>query len=327
MTGSGEGCREVNPLGSGSESLFSRYEKNPILTADRWPYPANAVFNPGAAEVDGETLLLVRVEDMRGFSHLTAARSKDGKTNWRIDRQPTLAPDPNFREEQWGLEDARIVWLADRQEYGVTYTSFSIGGPVVSLATTKDFRTFTRHGALLPPEDKDASLFPRLFDGRYVLIHRPIIRGEAHIWISCSPDLKHWGDHEVLIPTRQGWWDSQRVGLCAQPVETPDGWLILYHGVRRTSAGDVYRVGLALLDLEDPCKLIRRSEEWVFGPKAMYERIGDVADVVFPTGAIVDRKTNELRIYYGAADTSVALAVADLDQLSQYIKTCPGYEP
>jgi len=324
--GETDAARRRKPAGNRGRaaSLFTRYEGNPILTADQWPYPTNSVFNPGAIEVDGETLLLARVEDMRGFSHLTAARSKDGKTDWRIDPQPTLAPDPNFREEQWGLEDARIVRLEEEGVYAVTYVSFSPGGPLVSLATTEDFRTFKRYGPLLPPEDKDACLFPRKFDGRYILVHRPIIRQEAHIWIACSPDLKYWGEHRILIPVRAGWWDCQRVGLATQPIETPDGWLMLYHGVRRTAGGDVYRVGLALLDLEDPCKILRRSEEWVFGPQAPYERVGDVDDVVFPTGAVIDRASNEFRMYYGAADNSIALAIADFTQLLDYVKSCPS---
>jgi beta-1,4-mannooligosaccharide/beta-1,4-mannosyl-N-acetylglucosamine phosphorylase len=306
-----------------ARALFRRYEGNPVLTPEQWPYPTSSVFNPGAVEVDGETLLLVRVEDLRGFSHLTAARSNDGKTDWRIDPQPTLLPDSDYQEEQWGLEDPRIVWMEELEQYAVTYVSFSMGGPVVSLATTKDFRAFQRYGPLLPPEDKDACLFPRRFEGRFVLIHRPIIRREAHIWISCSPDLKHWGDHRIVIPARAGWWDSRRVGLATQPIETPEGWLILYHGVRRTTAGDIYRVGLTLLDLEDPCQIIRRSPAWVFGPREPYERVGDVDDVVFPTGAILDRDTNQLRVYYGAADSAVALATADLDELLAYLKSCP----
>jgi predicted GH43/DUF377 family glycosyl hydrolase len=305
------------------KGLFSRYEKNPILTAAQWPYPANAVFNPGAVHVDGKTLLLVRVEDMRGFSHLSAARSTDGKTDWQIDAHPTLLPDCDYREEQWALEDPRIVWLEEEEQYAVTYVSFSEGGPLVSLATTKDFREFTRYGAMVPPEDKDACLLPRRFGGRYALIHRPLIRGEAHIWMSFSPDLKHWGDHRVLLHARPGWWDGRRVGLGTQPIETAEGWLILYHGVRRTAAGAIYRVGLALLDLEQPWKVIRRSDEWVLGPKEPYERLGDVPDVVFPTGAILDQKANEFRLYYGAADSSVGLAVADPTELIEYIKSCP----
>jgi len=304
--------------------LFRRYEKNPILTPSEWPYPVNAVFNPGATEIDGETLLLVRVEDMRGFSHFTIAKSKDGKTNWRIDPNPTIIPHKNSREAEWGIEDPRIVWLQERQEYAVTYVSFSEGGPLISLMLTKDFRKFTHIGPLLPPEDKDACLFPRCFKGRFALIHRPIIRGEAHIWISFSPDLKYWGEHQVLIPIRPGWWDCHRVGLGTQPIETPEGWLIIYHGVRITTSGSIYRVGLALLDLNDPKKIIRRSDEWVFAPMEKYEYIGDVPGVIFPSGATVNKQTGELHLYYGAADKTVGLATANVKELMEYILSCPS---
>ncbi|HHY48080.1 MAG TPA: glycosidase [Firmicutes bacterium] len=308
----------------GSQNLFQRYEGNPILTPAAWPYPANAVFNPGATKFDGGTLLLVRVEDMRGFSHLTIARSKDGKTSWQIEPEPTLLPDTGYQEEQWGLEDPRIVWLEDRAEYAITYTSFSRGGPLVSLMTTTDFVEFTRFGPLLPPEDKDAALFPCRFNNRYALIHRPIIRGEAHIWLSFSPDLLHWGGHRILIPARPGQWDGHRVGLGTPPIKTDEGWLIIYHGVRMTASGALYRVGLALLDLEEPWKVIRRSDEWVFSPKASYERVGDVPGVTFPSGVIVDEKTGEMRIYYGAADSTVALCTANLRTVLDYVLSCPG---
>lgn len=304
--------------------LFRRHDGNPILTPRKWPYMVNAVFNPGAVQVGGETLLLVRVGDMRGFSHFTRVRSKDGKTNWNVDSIPTVRSARHTPEEMWGIEDPRIVWLEERQEYAITYVSFSRGGPVVSLMMTKGFSTFTQLGALLPSEDKDASLFPCRFKGRFALIHRPIIRGEAHIWISFSPDLKYWGDHQVLIPTRPGWWDCHRVGLGPPPIGTSLGWLIIYHGVRKTASGDIYRVGLALLDLEEPWKVIRRSEEWVFGPAKSYEQIGNVAEVIFPSGAVIDKKTNELRLYYGAADRVVALAIADMDELMEYVMSCPA---
>ena len=303
--------------------LFKRYSGNPILTPEKWPYPTNAVFNPAAAKVNSETLLLIRVEDMRGFSHLTVARSSDGLTNWDIDSKPTLRADQSSREERWGLEDPRIVWLEEQKRYAVTYVSFSEGGPVVSLATTKNFKTFARHGALLPPEDKDACLFPRRFNGRFALIHRPIVRGEAHMWISFSPDLTHWGNHRPLIMTRHAYWDCHRVGLACQPIETEKGWLIFYHGVRHTTAGDIYRLGMALLDMNSPWKVLRRSPEWILGPHAEYERIGDVGDVVFPTGAIVYEETDEIYLYYGAADSSIAVAIAKLSDCMDYILSCP----
>ncbi len=306
-----------------AHDLFRRFDGNPVLKPQDWPYPANAVFNPAAAKLGNETLLLVRVEDMRGFSHLTVARSPNGFTDWQIDTEPTLMADPQSNEERWGVEDARIVWLEEQKEFAVTYVSFSEGGPLVSLAITKNFKTFARMGALLPPEDKDACLFPRRFDGRFALIHRPIVRGEAHVWLSLSPDLKHWGDHQLLIHTRPAYWDTDRVGLACQPIETPEGWLLFYHGVRLTTAGQIYRLGIALADLSQPWKLLRRSAEWVLGPQAYYERVGDVADVVFPTGAVVYKETDELRLYYGAADSAVAVATARLSEVLDYILSSP----
>src|SRR5690554_2105538 len=291
------------------KELFVRYNYNPILTARDWPYPVNTVFNPAATIYEGKTLLLARVEDRRGFSHLTKAVSEDGIDNWVIDRHPTLCPDPdNHPEEKWGIEDPRITYIDELGKYAVVYTAYSESGPTVSLALTRDFVTFERMGPIMPPEDKDAALFPRRFGGKWLLIHRPIEHG-AHIWISSSENLKYWGDHKILIDTRGGaWWDGSKVGLSTPPLETPEGWLILYHGVRQTVAGAIYRLGLALLDLEDPSRVLRRSDEWIFGPREQYEKYGDVPDVVFPCGWVLDEASGKLRMYYGGADTCVAMA-------------------
>ncbi len=299
--------------------LFDRYGDNPIITPDGWPYLVNATFNPGAVEHDDETLLLVRVEDMRGFSHLTIARSKDGRSDWSIDEEPFLQPDPDIGEEQMGIEDPRIVWMEDREEYAITYVSFSSGGPTVSLATTKDFESVEKRGILLPPEHKDAALFPRMIDGRYVMLHRPVVRDQAHIWMSFSSDLKYWGDHRMVLPVRQGWWDCSRVTLGPPPIETNEGWLVLYHGVRETASGNCCRVGLALLDPNEPWKVIRRSSHWVFGPRRAYEQTGDVPGVTFLTGAVSNRRTREVRVYYGAADSTVCLATSNLDAMLEYL--------
>ncbi|HAL45650.1 MAG: glycosidase [Planctomycetes bacterium GWF2_42_9] len=306
-----------------ARDLFKRYEDNPILQAKDWPYPVNAVFNPAAIKLPDATLLLARVEDLRGFSHLTVCKSKDGLSNWQIDDRPTMEADHGTREERWGLEDPRIIWLDEQGHFAITYVSYGEGGPVVSLAITKNFHTFARMGPMLPPEDKDACLFPRRFNGRFALIHRPIVRGEAHIWISMSPDLKHWGDHRILMRTRHAFWDGQRIGLACQPIEIPEGWLIFYHGVRSTTAGQIYRIGAALLDAEQPWRVLRRSEEWILGPRADYERIGDVADVVFVTGATVNDEKNMLYLYYGAADDKIAVAMADMNKVREYIMMCP----
>lgn len=303
--------------------LFKRYKNNPVLTPAMWKYRVNSVFNAGATMFEGKVLLLVRVEDMKGFSHLCKAESRDGYTNWKIDELPTLQPKPEeFPEEIFGLEDPRIVKLEDEGKYAIVYTSFSQSGPLVSLATTEDFKGFRRYGVIMPPDDKDASLFPRKFNGRYVLIHRPsptsYLLG-ANIWISYSPDLKHWGDSAILLPARRGsWWDAYKVGLGPQPIETPEGWLIIYHGVKTTAAGSLYRLGLALLDLDDPSKIIKRCDEWVFGPNEYYERVGDVPDVTFPCGVVL--KGDELIMYYGAADTTMAIATASLKEVLEYIR-------
>ena len=236
------------------KSLFQRHPGNPILTAKYWPYPVNTVFNAGAVRLhtSGHTLLLVRCEDHRGHSHLTAARSTDGAGGWEIDPSPTFCGEPqNHSEELWGVEDPRITWAPELGRYAVTYVAYGRGGPGVSLALTADFHDFERIGMVLPPEDKDAALFPRRFGGRWAIIHRPVpVHGSADMWISYSPDLVHWGDHRVLIQARRGgWWDARKIGLSPQPIETEDGWLLLYHGVRETAAGALYRLGLALLDL------------------------------------------------------------------------------
>ena len=124
----------------------------------------------------------------------------------------------------------------------------------------------------MPPEDKDAALFPVRFNGRWAMLHRPMPAAAsvgAHIWLSWSPDLKHWGDHHILLRARRGgWWDANKIGLSPPPLRTDEGWLLLYHGVRMTASGAIYRLGLALLDLDDPTKVIYRSDEWVFEPEA-----------------------------------------------------------
>ncbi|MGQ9635573.1 MAG: glycosidase [Bryobacteraceae bacterium] len=304
--------------------LFERYERNPILTAAHWPYPVNSVFNCGATLLaDGTTLLLCRVEDRSGISHLCAARSRDGVTGWQIDSTPTLLPDVRGHpEEIWGIEDPRITYVPELNKYAVAYTSYSRGGPGVSLALTEDFRHFERYGVIMPPEDKDAALLPRRIGAHWALIHRPVTTWQgAHIWISYSPDLRHWGSHKLILRARQGgWWDANKIGLSPPPIETPRGWLIIYHGVRHTASGALYRLGLALFDLQTPERCLRRGKTWVFGPEAPYERQGDVANVVFPCGYTLAPDGDTLNLYYGGADTCIALARASVRSLLEWLE-------
>lgn len=307
--------------------LFSRYEQNPILSRDHWPYPINSVFNAGAVRLaDGDTLLLCRVEDRRGISHLCAARSSNGIDGWRIDAEPTLTANPReYPEEIWGIEDPRITYVPELGKYAVAYTSFARGGPGVSLAMTKDFRSFERYGVIMPPEDKDAALLPRRINGYWAMIHRPVTTLGAHMWISYSPDLSHWGSHKVILEARRGgWWDANKIGLCSPPIETPKGWLMIYHGVRHTASGSIYRLGLALFDLEKPDVCLQRGESWIFGPEAPYERTGDVNDVVFPCGQTIDADGDTIKLYYGAADSCIALATGSIRALLAWLEANPS---
>ncbi|MFZ1683879.1 MAG: glycosidase, partial [Candidatus Zixiibacteriota bacterium] len=282
----------------------------------------NTVFNPGATLLaDGTTLLLCRVEDRSGQSHLCAARSANGIDGWIIDQTPTMLPDPeHYTEELWGIEDPRITWVPELNQYIVVYTAFTRDGPGVALATTADFITFKRRGVVMAPEDKDATLLPYRIDGRWALIHRPVSSSRAHIWISYSPDLTHWGGHKLMLEARRGgWWDANKIGLSPPPIETPRGWLMLYHGVRYTAAGAIYRLGLALFDLKTPEICLRRSNHWIFGPEQPYELQGDVGNVVFPCGYTILPDGDTVHFYYGAADTSICLAVSSINQMLKWL--------
>jgi len=303
--------------------LFHRHKLNPILTAADWPYPINSVFNAGAALLpDGTTLLLCRVEDRRGLSHLCAARSVNGVDDWQIDPRPTLLPDPDhYPEELWGIEDPRITYVPELNKYAIVYTAFTRGGPGVALALTEDFSHFERYGMIMSPEDKDAALFPHRIGGYWALIHRPVSYLGGHMWISYSPDLRHWGSHKLMLEARRGgWWDANKIGLSSPPIETPQGWLVIYHGVRQTAAGSLYRLGLALFDLHTPESCLKRSDEWIFGPEEPYEQHGDVGYVVFPCGATVAPDGDTIHLYYGAADTSIGLATGSVRAMLEWLE-------
>jgi predicted GH43/DUF377 family glycosyl hydrolase len=304
------------------QSLLTRHAKNPILTAADWPYPVHSVFNPGATLLkDGTTLLLCRVEDRRGHSHLCAARSQNGFDGWVIDEQPTMLPSPDeYPDEFWGIEDPRITYMEGLQRYAIAYTAFSRGGPGVALALTSDFKTFERLGLVMQPDDKDAALLPRKIDGSYALLHRPLTDLGAHIWLSYSPDLRNWGSHKLILQARKGaWWDANKVGLSPPLIETKEGWLMMYHGVRHTASGCLYRLGLALFELEHPEHCLLRGDSWIFGPETAYEREGDVGNVTFPCGTTLAPDGDTLNVYYGAADSCIALATGSIRAMLKWL--------
>lgn len=302
-----------------SHDLFRRHAGNPILTAADWPTPVNAVFNPAAAVVGEETVLLARVEDRRGVSQLGVARSTNGISGWTVAPEPLLAPSDGIESEQWGFEDARTVWVQELDRWVITCTAYGPSGPAVYLATTEDFSSVERLGIIRQPEDKNAALLPERVDGKWILFHRPMTayggsRGE--IALSRSDDLLSWSAPEQVLQPRHGaWWDSLRIGIGPPPLRTDHGWLVIYHGVKETVAGSLYRVGLALTALEDPARVLHRADEWVLSPSASYERAGDVPNAVFPCGLVHDSRSGEVRLYYGAADTTVCVATARLDDL------------
>jgi beta-1,2-mannobiose phosphorylase / 1,2-beta-oligomannan phosphorylase len=310
-----------------SKELFERHPANPILTPADWPTAVNAVFNPAAAVIDGQTVLLVRVEDRRGISHLWVARSPDGVGQWVIDPAPLLTPEDGVETEQWGFEDPRTVWIEELGLWAITCTAYGPSGPAVYLATTTDFRSVERLGIIRQPEDKNAAVLPERVDGKWILFHRPMTtfggsRGE--IVLSRSDDLVSWSTPEqVLQPRRGSWWDSLRIGIGPPPLRTEYGWLMIYHGVKETVAGSLYRVGLALTALDDPARVLHRAPEWVLSPTAPYERSGDIPNAVFPCGLVHDTTSGELRLYYGAADTTVCLATARLDDLLDVVRASP----
>lgn len=312
----------------GQRELFRRHPGNPILTAADWPEPVNVVFNPAAAIVGGETVLLTRVEAQTGISHLTAARSANGIDGWTVSPEPLLAPLAGIESEKWGFEDARAVWLAELERFAITCTAYGPAGPAVYLATTKDFESVERHGIVVAPEDKNAALLPERVGGKWILFHRPTTSfGVTHagIALSRSDDLSSWSQPEMVLQPREGaWWDSLRIGIGPPLLKTEHGWLLIYHGVKETVGGAIYRIGLALLDLEEPTRVLRRAPQWIFAPLEPYERQGDVANAIFPCGLIHDADSGELRLYYGAADTSICLATAQLEDLLAAVLAAPA---
>ena len=301
-------------------SPFERFYKNPIIKRTDIPYPSNTVFNAAACKYGDEYILLLRVEDLEGKSHLTIARSKDG-TNFTVDEKPWIEPssDPHYEQyERYGVEDPRITQLEGT--YYITYTAFGPYGVRIGIGKTEDFKKFERISLATEVDNKDGVLFPEKINGKYVLITRPGGLGgqRGDIWISFSSDMVYWGRSRLLIYPRPGGWGSQKLGASTPPVKTEEGWLIFYHGVKQTGVGKIYRVGAAILDLEKPYVIRGRTSHFILGPEELYERIGDVPNVVFPCGVILE-EDGTIRMYYGVADTAIAMATAKVDDV---VKLC-----
>ncbi len=301
--------------------LFERSKDNPIITSEDFPdnWRVNAVLNPGVADRDGLIILFVRVEGLRGISKLVCFSSKDGITEWQIDESTIFTGAKG--EIGYGVEDPRLTWIDSLQKWAIVYTNHSTDGPLVSIATTTDFRKFKYLGNVLPPPNKDAALFPEPLNGYWWLIHRPSAKTNQ-IWIARTKDTKsgddnfrYWGEHKILLPTLGGpGWDEEHIGLNTPPLKTEHGWLLLYHGVIRTGSGVLYRLGLAMLALDDPTKVTHRSREFIMSPEQTTDLIGDVGGAIFPCGWRVDDE-KYINIYYGAADKVICHAQAPLQKV------------
>ncbi|MCK4436593.1 glycoside hydrolase family 130 protein [bacterium] len=278
------------------------------------PFRANTVFNGTPIVTKEGVLLLLRVEGQQGYSMFALARSRDG-LRFKVDERPVMMPDksgPFAEYELRGIEDPRATFLENTCY--IVYTAVGKCGPRIAIAKTRNYVNYERIGLVSEPGNKDGVLFPRKIKSRYARLDRPIGGGRGSIWISYSPDLLNWGDSEIVMTPRTGYWDDFRIGASVPPIETSQGWLEVYHGVKLTSAGAIYRIGTALLDLDDPSKVIKRSSTPVLSPREHYERIGDVPNVCFACGAVVD-PDGRMKIYYGAADTSICVALCTLEQV------------
>jgi len=298
----------------GTRDFLHRWEGNPIITLEDIPFRCNTVFNGSPVRINNEYLILLRVEGQQGYSFLALARSDDGY-HFEMDPEPVMMPEKNgpfAMYETKGLEDPRITFLDG--VYYILYTAASEYGSRIAIAKTKDFKTYERIALISEPGNKDGVLFPEKINGKYVRLDRPVAKDIGSIWISYSEDLIHWGHHEIVISPRPGYWDPTRIGASVPPIKTNKGWLEIYHGFKMTSGGPIYRMGTVLMDLENPSRVIARSKEAILSPREKYERVGDVNNVVFASGAIVE-PNNEIKIYYGAADTCLCVATTDLDKL------------
>lgn len=295
--------------------VIHRWEGNPIVTLEDIPFECNTVFNAAVVKHNGEYLLLIRVEDKRGRSIFALARSDDGY-RFVVEPGPVMTPtdeEPFATYEACGIEDPRITLLDGT--YYVMYTAYSHFGPRLALAKTDDFQTFERIALISEPVNKDGALFPKKINGRYVRFDRPNVGSTGNIWVSYSDDLVNWGRSEVVMTTRPDHWDCSRIGASAPPIETDRGWLEIYHGVKETAAGPIYRLGVVMLDLENPAHVLGRAAIPILTPREYYERVGDIGNVVFSCGAIHDERSGDVKMYYGAADTCICVGTAKLSAL------------
>lgn len=300
-------------------AVLWRYSGNPIIRRDATP-TSNSIFNSAAVAHQGKFAGVFRVDDTRRIMTLHVGRSEDG-FSWQIGDRPI----------EWRFKDAelsefvhrydpRVVWLEDR--YYVTWCN-GYHGPTIGIGYTHDFEEFHFIENAFLPYNRNGVLFPRKINGKYAMLSRPSDTGHTpfgDIFYSESPDMIHWGSHRFVMKPKPWRWESTKIGAGPIPIETSEGWLLIYHGVLTSCNGYVYSMGAALLDLDQPWKVIHRAAPYLMSPQMSYECVGDVPNVVFPCASLFDPDTGRIAIYYGAADTVTGLAFAYVDELVDFVK-------
>jgi len=294
--------------------IIHRYKGNPIITIEDLPFQCSDIWNAGVVRFRGEYLLLLTIETLEGISNIYLAHGSDGY-HFFIEPKPFMAASadkPFTQYESFGIRDPRITKIDET--YYITFLADSENGKRIGLARTNDFQSVERMHLVSEPDTKSGTLFPRKISGHYAMLERPSAGGS--IWITYSDDLIYWGSSTIVTTPRSGHWDATRIGAAAPPIEIDQGWLLIYYGAKDTSAGPLMRLGAAVLDKNDPSCVIARSNIPILAPREKYERIGDVGNVVFSCGALLE-ENGQVKIYYGASDSCICLGTASLDNILQ----------
>lgn len=302
----------------GCSTVLWRYSKNPIIPGNLLPY-SNSIFNSAVVPFGGEFAGVFRVDNTAREMLIHSGRSHNGLA-WEINPEPIqfIGNDPEVTRREY-FYDPRVCWIEDR--FYVTWCN-GYHGPTIGMAYTTDFEKFYQLENAFLPYNRNGVLFPRRINGKFAMLSRPSDRGHTpfgDIFYSESPDMEYWGHHRFVMATKGG-WQSTKVGPGPLPIETSEGWLMIYHGVLTSCNGFVYHFGAALLDLEQPWKVLYRTVPYLMAPSTIYERAGDVPNVVFPCATLIDVPTQRITIYYGAADTVVALAFGKVDEIIDFVK-------
>ena len=297
------------------DQIVTRYTNNPILTKEDVPYTVATVHNAGVVKYNNRYIMLFRSHLQNGRSIIGIAESEDGY-DFKVGAEPFLTPssDTVFGEyEEYGVEDVRISQIDD--EFLLTYSAYSRHGVRIGLARTKDFITVERISLITQSDLRNVVIFPEKINGQYVRLDRPHSEiSKWSIWISYSPDLIHWGNSKLIIKPETYHWDEMKIGPGATPIKTDKGWLNIYHGVFYTMSGAVYRLGIALHDLNDPSIIIGVADEWILQPEDPWEITGYVSNVVFTCGAVPE-DDGSVKIYWGGADSVMCVGSANIDDL------------